>query len=504
MADQRSAECNIDIAMNRSQNCATGSSEASNLFRRLNKIPALKLILKKFAKDFLQLGKDDPRRIMHAIKVGIALSVASMFYLTDKLFHGVGGNAIWAIMTVVVVFEFTAGAVATYLRFLPNIKRKYDYGVLIFLLTFNMVAVSGSRFDNGFRIAYQRLATIAIGFAICLIISLIVSPIWAGEDLHKSVIRKIEGLSKSIEGCVLEYMKDPDVLEAGESVEDTICQGYKNVLDSKTSEESLATFASWEPRHGKFRFGHPWKQYVKVGGTLRHLAYSVVGLHGCLRSDIQAPHFTIEALEKPFTKVGFQVALVLRQLAESIRCMEQCPPSQNVMQSLLDAVQELNMAFCLQSKVSHFIQPFCCAGQCLSSAETTNLNVNLTQSTEDQDHQPRQIFKDVEQNIISGQDEHRSSSEMSSEELDSPGKREEIDSERRYTLPATGRLSMKGRYGVEFAEALPLAAFASLIMEIVARLEHVIEAVHELGKLASFKPYDCTEFIFAENLKRVA
>lgn len=83
---------------------------------------------------------------------------------------------------------------------MPNIKRKYDYGVLIFLLTFNMVAVSGSRFDNGFRIAYQRLATIAIGFAICLIISLIVSPIWAGEDLHKSVILKIEGLSKSIEG----------------------------------------------------------------------------------------------------------------------------------------------------------------------------------------------------------------------------------------------------------------------------------------------------------------
>lgn len=111
MADQRSAECNIDIAMNRSQNCATGSSETSNLFRRLNKIPALKLILRKFAKDFLQLGKDDPRRIMHAIKVGIALSVASMFYLTDKLFHGVGGNAIWAIMTVVVVFEFTAGNV---------------------------------------------------------------------------------------------------------------------------------------------------------------------------------------------------------------------------------------------------------------------------------------------------------------------------------------------------------------------------------------------------------
>lgn len=547
MADQRSADCNIDIAMNRPQNSATESSEKTNVFRRLNKIPTLKLILRKFAKDFLQLGKDDPRIIMHAIKVGLALSVVSLFYLTDKLFHGVGRNAIWAIMTVVVVFEFTAGATlskgfnraigtllagtlgvvvgligdmfeglgegiiiciacfvlgagATYLRFLPNIKRKYDYGVLIFLLTFNMITVSGFRFDNGFRVAYERLATIAIGFAICLVISLIVFPIWAGEDLHKSIILKIEGLSKTIEGCVVQYLKDPDVLDPGEIAEDQIRQGYRNVLDSKTSEESLAAFASWEPRHGKFRFRHPWKQYVKVGGALRHMAYSVVGLHGCLRSEIQAPHFTIAALEKPFTKVGFEVAHVLRQLAESIRCMEQCLPSQILMQSLHDAVQELNTAFCLQSKLFHFSQPFRCTDPCISTAKTKNLNVNPTETEQDPDRQPIQIFQDAERNLISHQDEHRYNSEMSSEELHSPARSQEIGNERKCSLSAaTGRLSMKDKYGVEFNEALPLAAFGSLIMEMVARLEHVIEAVHELGKLAAFKPSDCTEFIGMEN-----
>lgn len=46
-------------------------------------------------------------------------------------------------------------------------------------------------------------------------------------------------------------------------------------------------------------------------------------------------------------------------------------------------------------------------------------------------------------------------------------------------------------------------ALASLIMEIVARLEHDIEAVHELGKLAGFKPYDCAEFMGVENPERV-
>lgn len=49
-----------------------------------------------------------------------------------------------------------------------------------------------------------------------------------------------------------------------------------------------------------------------------------------------------------------------------------------------------------------------------------------------------------------------------------------------------------------------MAAFASLTMEIVARLEHVIEAVHALGKLAGFKPYDCAEFMDVENPEMVA
>ena len=92
------------------------------------------------------------------------------------------------------------GASATHFRFFPKIKRKYDYGVVIFILTFNMITVSGYRVQNIFRIAYERLSTIAIGSAICVVISLFVYPIWAGEDIHKSIIKKIQGLADSIEG----------------------------------------------------------------------------------------------------------------------------------------------------------------------------------------------------------------------------------------------------------------------------------------------------------------
>lgn len=63
----------------------------------------------------LKLGKDDPRRVTHSIKVGISLTLVSLLYLLEPLFNGngaikeIGENVLWAVMTVVVVLEFTAG-----------------------------------------------------------------------------------------------------------------------------------------------------------------------------------------------------------------------------------------------------------------------------------------------------------------------------------------------------------------------------------------------------------
>lgn len=62
-----------------------------------------------FLKKAWDLAVDEPRKVMHCIKVGIALSVVSLFYYMRPLYDGVGGNAIWAVMTVVVVFEYTVG-----------------------------------------------------------------------------------------------------------------------------------------------------------------------------------------------------------------------------------------------------------------------------------------------------------------------------------------------------------------------------------------------------------
>lgn len=45
--------------------------------------------------------------------------------------------------------------------------------------------------------------------------------------------------------------------------------------------------ARWEPAHGRFRFRHPWKQYLKVGAMMRSCAYCIETLSGFINSEVQ-------------------------------------------------------------------------------------------------------------------------------------------------------------------------------------------------------------------------
>lgn len=108
----------------------------SGLLRRawlglLGLLTAIKSKVFGFAKMVWRLGADDPRKVIHGFKVGIALALVSLFYYTRPLYDGVGGAAMWAVMTVVVVFEFTVGKH----KCTSNLNR-HETGLLDFVLIY--------------------------------------------------------------------------------------------------------------------------------------------------------------------------------------------------------------------------------------------------------------------------------------------------------------------------------------------------------------------------------
>ncbi|KAG6580748.1 Aluminum-activated malate transporter 8, partial [Cucurbita argyrosperma subsp. sororia] len=319
-----------------------------------------------------KLGQDDPRRIVHSIKVGVALTLVSLFYYWKPLYDGFGASGIWAVMTVVVIFEFTVGATlskglnrglgtllagslgvgvnylanlsgqkgepfvlgifvfliaasATFSRFFPGIKARYDYGVLIFILTFSLVSISGYRIDEFLTLAHQRLSTILVGGAICIMISILVCPVWAGETLHNSVTSNINKLADYLEGFGGEYFYCCEDGEHGVATEKgkSFVEGYKAVLNSKSMEDSMANFARWEPKHGKFRFRHPWKHYLKIGSLTRQCAYQIEALnrHLCPQLQTQDPSQLRRMIEVPCKTLSSESGKALKALATGMKAM---------------------------------------------------------------------------------------------------------------------------------------------------------------------------------------
>lgn len=463
-----------------------------------------------------QVGADDPRRIIHSIKVGVALSLVSLIYFVRPLFDGFGENAIWAVMTVVVVFEFTVGATlskglnrsfatllagllgvgvsyvaeltgkncerfilgfsvftlgaaSTYSRFFPVIKQRYDYGVVIFILTFSLIAISGYRTENLFQMMHQRIATIVIGCALCFLINIFPFPIWAGDDLHSSVIHNIEGLAESLQECVTKYFMET---EGQESEEDKVGRGYKCVLNSKATQESLANFARWEPPHGRFFFRYPWKLYVKVGGMTRYCAYCVEALNGLLNSEIQTPRAGRKSLKMPCIDIGRESVNVLRELADSIRTRRS--RNSTIMIDRLAAMVE-NLQNSLRSQPELFI------------------NTKRWRTVEEKPlcTSPLGHFQE---GLIRSDKFHDSSIPKTTEEADEENtmpfrtileeEMQEVVSRNRAIKICKMSEMKRSRY--EFMEVLPLASFIALLIETVARLESVIAAVEKLGEEAKF------------------
>lgn len=229
----------------------------------------------------------------------------------------------------------------------------------------------------------------------------------------------------------------------------------------------------------RYCFRFPWKQYVKLGAVLRHFGYNVVALHGCLQTEIQTPKAVRALFKDPCIRLAAEVSKVLRELANSIRNRHHCSPS-ILSDQLHEALQDLDTA--LKSQPRLFLNPTLDAHHpapppnILTLAAAANgfknpTNVAITS------------FK-TDSSALFEWKSKRDPKTADTEAL--PPKEKEGGGDRRMLRPTLSKIAITS---LEFAEALPFAAFASLLVETVARLDRVIEEVEELGRIAHFKEF---------------
>ncbi|XP_057535082.1 aluminum-activated malate transporter 2-like [Amaranthus tricolor] len=316
-----------------------------------------------------KLAKDDPRRVIYSLKVGLALTLVSLFYYFQPLYNTFDDSATWAIITVVVVFEYTVGATlvkglnramgtflavalaagtnhlaslfgnigeailiglfvfifattSTFIRFFPKIKRRYDYVFLIFILTFSFISVLGFREETHIiEIAHKRMSTVAIGIVVTVLINILIYPIWAGQELHNSIALNMEKIGQCLQGFGAVYMRTDGEAKSKDTSK-SYFQGYQSVLHSKSSEETLANFARWEPPHGQFRYRHPWNKYVKLGFLSRQCAYRIDALKAYCNLDIKLTQKFQEEIKEACIKMSLESGNALKELSVCVREMK--------------------------------------------------------------------------------------------------------------------------------------------------------------------------------------
>uniref|UniRef100_A0A803LXN1 Aluminum-activated malate transporter n=1 Tax=Chenopodium quinoa TaxID=63459 RepID=A0A803LXN1_CHEQI len=305
-----------------------------------------------------KLAKDDPRRIIHSIKVGFAITLVSLFYYFDPLYQGFGVNAMWAVLTAVVVFEFSVGATLG-----KGVNRA-------------LATIIGGM--SGF--GAHKLSTLSG---------------------NKFVEPFLLGLFVFITGFGLEYFNTSSDINSDDEYKTSI-DAINNVLNSKNNIDTLLNYARWEFRHGRFKRGHPWTQYQKIGELARHCACRAEALHGLLYSQVQASNEVKAKFQEPCMKISAESGNALNELSIAIKKMNKPSKAKPHLQKAKQAAENLNLM--LKSNIWKNLN----LSDVTPAATVANLLADVVSCTEDIAEAVQELaslakFKDVKDVKVSPQ-----------------------------------------------------------------------------------------------------
>uniref|UniRef100_A0A0E0JIE5 Uncharacterized protein n=1 Tax=Oryza punctata TaxID=4537 RepID=A0A0E0JIE5_ORYPU len=429
-------------------------------------------------------ASEDAGRVAFALKAGLAMLLASLLVLVGEPFRLFGTNIIWSILTVGIMFEYTVGAsfnrgfnravgsmvagvvaiaviwislrcgsvaepyviglsiflvgaVTSFVKQLPALA-PYEYGFRVILFTYCLIVVSVYRVGEPVAAGLDRLYAIAIGAVLALLVNVLVFPAWAGEQLHRELVASFAAVADSLRDCVRSYLTGDD--EAAVDGGEPAIEKCRATLNASARIESLASSARWEPPHGRFRSSFPWSHYARVGAVLRHCAY-------------EAPDGVREAFRAEIEDAAVQACELVRVLGDDVDGMTRSAERLSLLKSVHGSAYRLQLALELNS---HLL-----VSSCSVAEQNTSGGGGLERSCS-------RLHESTRRQRLSWPS--READEL--EEAEAGG----------------GYAAMMVRMrALERTAALSLATFASLLLEFVARLDHLVDAVDELSKLAKFR-----------------